>query len=373
VTAGSDNHEARSAVFVTPGLPIDSRNFPLPELADDEILVRVVCCTLCGSDLHTYLGKRHGPTPSILGHEMLGEIVAFGPTHSRRDWRDTPLEIGDRISWSVAASCGTCFFCQHELPQKCERLFKYGHESCCGRHPLSGGLAEMCHLAPGTAIFRVPANIPDAVASTANCAIATVAAAIQSAGGCGDKSVLIQGAGLLGLTASAMANVAGAANIIVTDVDAPRLATASQFGATQTFDVQHQPDELRQQIEQLTSGRGVDIAFEMSGAADALPLGLSLLRTGGRYVLVGAVKPIGTIPLDVEQVVRRMWHITGIHNYAPADLATAVDFLAAHHDHFPFAAQVAGEFALDQVDAAFEHMIATKAIRVAVRPTSGSL
>lgn len=364
----SASGDVRAAVFNSPGESIVLRSFQRPILADDEVLVRVICCTLCGSDLHTYQGKRRAPTPSILGHEVLGEIVAFGPAHSRRDWRGTALEIGDRVSWCVAASCCACYFCQHELPQKCERLFKYGHESCCGNHALSGGLAEMCHLASGTAIVRVPPNIPDAVASTANCAIATVAAAIRAAGGCSGRTVLVQGCGLLGLTATALASVAGVANIIVTDVDADRLATARQFGATHTFDVQRQSHELREQVDQLTSGRGVDVAFEMSGAADAMPTGLSLLRTGGRYILVGAVKPIGTIPLDVEQVVRRMWRIEGVHNFAPDDLATAIDFLAAHHDHFPFAVQVAGEFTLDEVDVAFQHMIATKAIRVALRP-----
>jgi threonine dehydrogenase-like Zn-dependent dehydrogenase len=250
----------------------------------------------------------------------------------------------------------------------CERLFKYGHESCCGQNPLSGGLAEACLLAPGTAIIRVPNTIPDAVASSANCAIATVAGAVRVAGGCAGKHVFIQGAGLLGLTTAAMSQVAGAASILVADVDPHRLATARGFGATHTINVQPAADQLRPLVDQLTAGRGVDVAFEVSGAPDAVPLGLAQLRTGGCYVLVGAVKPVGAISLNVEQVVRSMWRIEGLHNYAPQDLATAIDFLAEHHARFPFAAQVAGEFALDQVDAAFQQMIDTKAIRVAVRP-----
>jgi D-arabinose 1-dehydrogenase-like Zn-dependent alcohol dehydrogenase len=110
VTTAPHAHEIRAAVFNSPGETIELRSFAQPEPRGDEVLVRVACCTLCGSDLHTYLGKRHGPTPSILGHEVLGEIAAFGPTHSLKDWRGQPLSIGDRISWSVAASCAYCLF-----------------------------------------------------------------------------------------------------------------------------------------------------------------------------------------------------------------------------------------------------------------------
>ena len=82
-----------------------------------------------------------------------------------------------------------------ELPQKCEQLFKYGHERITPAHPLSGGLAEFCHLALGTPILPVPDALPDLVACPVNCATATVAAALRAAGGCRGRSVLVQGAG----------------------------------------------------------------------------------------------------------------------------------------------------------------------------------
>jgi alcohol dehydrogenase len=359
---------ALASVFCGPGQPLELRSFALPTLAAGELLVRVDCSTLCGSDLHTYLGRRHGPTPTVLGHEAVGRIAAFGQEHSQQDWRGAPLEIGDRVSWSVAASCGECFFCRHELPQKCARLFKYGHQSCDGGHPLSGGLAEYCHLAAGSAVVRVPEEIPDAVASSANCAFATVAAALRTAGGCENKCVLIQGAGLLGLAAAALASVSGAAHVLVADVDDARLTQAERFGATATFNVAHDAERLTSEVARLTDGRGVDVAIEMSGTLDAFKQGLGLLRTGGRYVLVGAVRPIGTASLDVEQVVRKMWRIEGVHNYAPVDLAAAIDFLAAHHARFPFRELVTATHPLEEVGAAFDEMLRTKAVRVAVCP-----
>ena len=91
-----------AAVFTAVGEPLALREFPLPELRGSEILVRVRCTTICGSDLHSYFGRRHSPVPSVLGHEMVGEIADAGP-RGALDFRGSPLKIGDRVTWSM---CG---------------------------------------------------------------------------------------------------------------------------------------------------------------------------------------------------------------------------------------------------------------------------
>jgi alcohol dehydrogenase len=368
MTAPALPDQMRASVFVAPGQPLELRSFRRPALAPGEALVEVACCTTCGSDLHTYLGKRHGPVPSILGHEAVGRLVQLGPGEPPRDLRGEALALGDRVSWGVAASCGQCFFCRRDLPQKCQRLLKYGHETCDGGWSLNGGMAEFCHLVRGTPIARVPAEVPDAVAAPANCATATVAAALRYAGGARAKTLLIQGAGLLGLTAAAMARADQADQVVVADIDERRLAIASRFGASAIVNVASDAGALADAVQKCTEGRGADVILEVSGAAEAIRHGLPLLRTGGQYVFVGAVKPIGAIPLDPEQVVRRMWTLRGVHNYAPVDLAAAIDFLAANWRRFPFADLVAAEFALHDADAAFRAMAETAAVRVAVRP-----
>jgi len=341
--------------------------FPLPALGAGEVLVRVTCCTLCGSDLHTYQGHRPTPSPTVLGHEILGVVAAFGPDGPLHDLEGRILGIGDRVTWSVAASCGDCFYCGHDLPQKCERLFKYGHEKVRPDHAFSGGLAEYCHLAPGTAVVRVPEDLPDAVACPANCATATVAAALRMGGGCRDEIVLVQGAGMLGLTACAMAQTDGARAVIVCDVDGDRLAVAPRFGATHC--VRAEDDALADAVAETTAGHGVDLAIELSGATSAMESGLDLLRTGGRYVLVGAVFPGPPVALHPESVVRRLLRIQGVHNYTPKDLLRAVTFLSQHHERYPFAGLVADTFPLARVEEAFRHAIETRALRVAVDPT----
>ncbi len=277
--------------------------------------------------------------------------------------------MGDRVTWSVASSCGACFYCELGVPQKCEHLFKYGHERTDPRHPLSGGLAEHCHLAQGTAVLKVPDLLPDEVACPANCATSTVAAALRVAGDCRNRAVLVQGAGMLGLTAAAMARHQRAREVIVCDLDEQRLAQAVRFGATRAVLVRpDMGDDLTDVVADATGGRGVDVAIELSGSTAAIEAGLQLLRIGGRYVWVGSVFPTRGVNVTPEHVVRRLLRIEGVHNYTPADLIKAMDFLADTIAEFPFADLVPMRFPLIEADAAFQHAITTKAPRVAVIP-----
>ena len=358
---------SRAMVFDEATERLELRRYPLPQLAEGEVLVRITCCTLCGSDIHTYEGRRSTPCPTVLGHEIIGRVADLPAGSKVCDFGGTPLQIGDRITWSVAAGCGGCFFCTHGLPQKCEELFKYGHERITQRHPLSGGLADHCHLARGTAIFRLPEDLCDAVACPANCSTATTAAALRYAGSCADQVILVQGAGMLGLTTAAMAAAGGAREVIVCDTQAERLRRAGRFGATRTALVDDDGTALRDAVEQATSGRGVDIAIDMSGSAPAMETGLGLLRIGGRYVWVGAVFPGRPLSVSAETVVRNLLCIQGVHNYMPEDLGSALQFLKDHHARFPFEELVAETFALEDAVAAFSHASQSGVLRVAVK------
>ena len=360
-----------AAVFNSAGQPLEYQFFPVPKLAPGEALVQITACTLCGSDLHTYHGHRSIQTPTILGHEIIGKIVAIGPGDPICDFNGRPLQTNMRVTWSITASCGNCFYCSDGLPQKCEHLFKYGHEVLSSTHPLSGVMADYCHLVAGTAVFPLPEKLPDLVACPANCATATVAAAFRVSGGaewCRGKVLLIQGAGMLGLTACAMAHDYGAREIIVTDIDRKRLEMALRFGATRCVSVFEDEDKINSIVKKLTSERGVDLALELSGASGAMADGLNQLRTGGRYILVGAVSPVAPTPIFEEDIIRRMISIYGVHNYTPPDLAEALRFLKDNYNEFPFSSLVTDKFRLDQVEEAFQHAIRSRALRIAILP-----
>src|SRR5262245_53306730 len=173
---------ALAAVFGGVPEQLEVRELPLPQPAAGEILVRMLGCTICGSDLHTLHGRRQVPVPTVLGHEIVGQIAELGAAAPREDLAGQPLRVGDRITWSLVASCGRCFYCQSDLPQKCLQAVKYGHERLQAGRELLGGLAEHVLLVPGTAIVRLPDELPLEAACPANCATATAAAAIEAAG-----------------------------------------------------------------------------------------------------------------------------------------------------------------------------------------------
>jgi alcohol dehydrogenase len=352
-------------VFDGPGRPLRRVDVVPPVPAKGEVLVRVLACTLCGSDLHTWAGRRHEPCPTVLGHEILGRVESLpAASPSPATWDGRPLTVGDRVVWAVAVGCGTCFFCLRDLPQKCTRLLKYGHTRFAGPGDLRGGLATHVLLAPKTAVFHVPDGVPDDVASPAGCATATVAAALRHAGELAGAAVLIFGAGLLGLTAAAMARSRGAQAVIVADPNPERLARAESFGATAVAG----SGELEAVIQAATAGHGVDVAVELSGSPEAASDAVARLRVGGRCLWVGAVFPSRPVALIPETIVRRHLLIQGIHNYHPRDLADALTFLKDYHHSFPLRQIVGAPVSLADADAAFGRAHDAKTLRQLITP-----
>jgi alcohol dehydrogenase len=230
-----------------------------------------------------------------------------------------------------------------------------------------GGLATHCHLLADTAVVKVPSELPDAVAAPASCATATVAAAWRVARARSSptlpQTVVVLGLGMLGLTACAWAAIDGH-TVVACDVSTDRSLQAGRFGPTHAV----KPPDVVELVQSLTEGRGADLGFEMSGSPAAAKLSLDVLRIGGTAVWVGAVSPTDPVSVHPETIVRRCLTVTGIHNYAPRDLAAAVAFLANHHTRFPFAELVTRTFPLHDATAAFHFAEAEHSVRVAVAP-----
>lgn len=357
---------ARALLFEAVGKPMERVQCCDPVPRGSEILVRVTCCTLCRSDLHTHAGRRSEPTPTILGHEITGRIEAFGPDAAHSDALGQPATVGMRITWAVAVGCGRCFFCAEDLPQKCLRLYKYGHARVSREQPWGGGLADTIVLVPGTAWFRLPDQVCDRVAAPANCATASVAAMLRQAGPIAGRHVLILGAGVLGVTACAMARTGGARTVMASDPEPDCLERARAFGAAQTFSAR--PDELAAGVAEATQGRGADVVLELAGVPAAVSAGLSLVRTGGVLILAGTALPVGPVNFDPESVVRRMLTIRGVHNYHPRDLRTALAFLAGAGCSYPFEDLVAAEYPLEHAERAMAYAHSHPGVRVAVVP-----
>jgi len=333
------------------------RELPIPRPGPQEVVVRVLGCTLCGSDLHSHEGRRKVPTPTILGHEIVGEIHELGSGLESRGY-----QRGMRVTWAIVAHCGECSFCRADLPQKCLRGVKYGHEAFQPGRELLGGLAEYCLLVPGTTLVPLPPDMPLEVACPAGCATATIAAAAEAGGELSGCSCLVLGAGMLGLTAVAWARQHGATEVVCVDVQPARRERARLFGATACL----APDEVAGWLSGSRHARGFDVAWELSGQPAAFQTGWHHLRTGGTFVLVGAVFPSAPVPLELEQVVRRQLTLRGVHNYAPRHLRQAVAFLDQTWRQIPLATLVGPWIPLADVSRAFELGRQGHSIRVGV-------
>ena len=360
---------AQAAVMRAPRQNLDLLRYPLPEVADDCILVKVTCCTICGSDVHTWSGRRDSAVPIILGHEIVGTIAAKGEAVTH-DCADRPLAVGDRITWTLMDSCGKCYYCRQKgLMMKCRHLKKYGHDSCEASPHFVGGFAEYCYLTPGTCVVKLPDTVSDEQAAPANCALATVVAGWEAAAVQPMENVLIQGAGALGIYAAALAKHYGCRKIIVADVLDHRLEFIPAFGATDILNTRGMPAaEIVTVVRKLSGGFGVDCVLEVAGSADLIPIGLQCLRIGGRLIEIGNSFPNARFSYDACDLVWRRLTLTGVHNYDAHQLQMGIDFLAATKNQFPFDKLVTDRFELNEVNAALQMAASGKAIRVAVLP-----
>lgn len=341
----------------------------MPVPLANEAVVDLELCTVCGSDLHTITGKRIEPTPTILGHEILGIVSSVG-SPAPKTVSGVPLKIGDRVTWSTCISCGGCSRCKSGLSQKCLTVEKYGHNVAVGRAALRGGFAEKILLSAGTSIVKIDSDIPAETIAPVNCSTATVAAAFRVAGDIAQKRVLIIGAGLLGLTATAFAKTEKASSVEVCDIDSQRLDLAKRFGATKTIqlNLEPSPDAADEENSPLGSKPCYDLILDFAGSSATIERAIPLADIGAKVVLVGSVMKSPSIAIDPEKIIRNWVSIHGVHNYSPSDLDVAVKFLAGYGNRFPFFEMVKKTFRIDEIQHAIEFAIKNKPIRIGIKP-----
>ena len=347
--------QARFVCFEGPGR-LRLSEMPLPQPGPGQLLVEVELCTLCKSDVLTHQGKRTEPSPSILGHEVLGRVAAL-PEGGRDDARGEVLEIGDRVLWSVFDSPADSSWSKKGLRQKDPGTKKYGHLIHQSPNWLSGGLASHMLLQPNTVIIRTESDLPASALAPLNCSLATMCGAFRVGGGVRGKSICVIGAGMLGLQGLAYAHSQGAAQLAAVDVKPNNLNRARQFGADEVF-LGH---------EDVPKGE-FDLVMETSGSMEAMKNSLDWLRIGGTAVWVGAVFPQGNLGIDPEQIVRKVLSIKGLHNYNEQDFLAAVKHMEQHGEEYPYADLVAQTYPLEEVEAAFQAAASGQFIRVGVKP-----
>ena len=342
------------------------RSTSIPELKPGEVLVRNTYTTICRSDIYTFQGKRKEKSPTILGHEIVGKIVLLAPDAPSKDLRGHALQIGDRITWGIYASDPASAFAKKGIPQKGEDLFKYGHEQITAQSTLHGGLAEYIILRKNTPIIAIQDDaLSNKAASLINCAVSTAAGAIRLAGNLENQTVLVNGTGMLGIIACAMAHKAGARKVIAVDFNIDRANLALKFGADLALGADA-PVLSSSPVDDTVEKLKGDVVWEFSGIPEAMKSTLELLDIGGTAVWIGATFPQPDIAINGEKMIRRVLTIKGLHNYNQSDLVAAVEFIESSFIEFDFDSLVHGGFSLEQTSAAYQYAIDHNPFRVGI-------
>jgi threonine dehydrogenase-like Zn-dependent dehydrogenase len=362
---------ARAAVMRAFKRPIAVEAFPLPaELAPGELLVRVQMAGVCGTDVHLHQGQLAVPLPLIMGHETVGTVHAIGGEAA--DWLGRPLQAGDRVSWTVGMTCGQCRYCRlYKLPARCQNRRAYGVNTPCDAPPhLLGGYAQFHHLRAGTAVFKLPDDLPTESLIGAGCALVTAVHAAEKMPYRWGESVVIQGAGPVGLAALAIASDAGCRPIIVIGGPAERLERCRRFGADICIDIDEirDPDKRRGVVLEHTGGLGADCVVECVGHPDAVAQGWPLARDGGRYMVLGQYCDAGPVMLNPHQITKRELEIHGSYGSEPVHWARAMDFLRARRERFPFHELITHRFSLDQVNEALAEVAQWRTGKAVILP-----
>lgn len=357
----------RLIAFNGPGNSLEIRTERLEKLQPGEVLVKNEFTTICGSDLHTYTGLRKEPCPVVLGHEIVGTIVEIGNQHNGLDFSGEKILPGDKVTWTIFSSDPSSLLAREGIPQKGAGLFKYGHAKITEKEHFHGGLADYCILKAGTGILKLPKELPIQLAATVNCAIATAAGSIRLASKIKGKRVLIFGAGMLGITCAAMCREAGAEWVGMADLVPERLANSLHFGVDAIFDTASNTDDLWMALRNISSGKGADVVFDMSGSPEAMECGLESLGIGGKAVWIGAVFASRKVQVNPENLIRKLITIHGLHNYNFEDFVSGLEFIKRNWKRFPFESVVEKEFDFEDAEKAFEYARSHKPLRVGIR------
>ncbi len=365
------NATAKAAVLHAFNAPIEVREFPLPDSLDPgDVLVKVTLAGMCGTDVHLHKGQLDVPLPLILGHETAGTVVETGGEVA--DWLGHPLTVGDRVSWTVGMPCGKCKYCRlHRLPSRCSHRKSYGVNTPCDRPPyFLGGYGQYHYLRAGTSIFKLADDLPTEAVIGAGCALVTAVHGYENMPLRWAESVVIQGAGPVGLAALALASDAGARPVIVVGGPADRLERCKRFGADVTIDIDSvkDPGRRRDLVLQHTDGLGADVVVECVGLPEAVAEGWNLARDGGRYLSLGQYCDAGPTQLNPHLITKRELEIHGSYGSEPQHWARALEFLRARRDRFPFHELITHRFRLDQVNEALEEVAAWRTGKAVICP-----
>ena len=359
-----------AAVMPAPRVPIEIREFAEPDLPPGGALLKTAFSEVCGTDVHLWHGRLAGvPYPIIPGHVTTGTLDKVrGPL---RDVLGTPITEGDRLAFfDVHRTCGRCLACTaHRTPTRCLSRRVYGITDSASEG-LFGGWSQKVYLEPGVIIAKMPDAVTFEAYIGGGCGLLTSVHIIERAQIRLGDTVVVQGAGAVGLSAAALARRAGAGRVIVIGAPADRLGLAMEMGADEVIDIDTTPSEERWlRVLALTNDVGADVVIEAAGSARAFEEGLRMARNGGAYVVAGHYTNTGDSTINAhEHINRKHLDIRGCWGSEVGHFLRGLRALERYGHEVPWARIGAATYGLGQLNEALDAAGALQIPKALVNP-----
>jgi NDMA-dependent alcohol dehydrogenase len=353
--------QVRAAVLHERAAPMKATELTLDDPREDEVLVRIAATGVCASDAHTRSGRIPSPLPAVLGHEGAGVVAAVGS-------KVTHVVPGDHVALSWLPQCGRCRHCLAGRPVLCTGTASAllagtlldgtvrWHEGDRDVHHYSflSTFAEYS-VVPAVSAVPIPEDVPFAVAALAGCGVLTgYGAVVNRARVAPGDTVLVYGAGGVGLSAVMAARLSGARQIVVCEPHPAKRDGARTFGATHTV---APDDDVAGHLRSLTGGHGADVTIDAVGQEGLLEQAFDATTPGGTIVCVGVPAPTASARVPAARFVREEKYLTG-SLYGSSRPTTDIPNLLALYaaDRLPIDRLITRTYTLDQLDDAFDDL-----------------
>lgn len=328
-----------------------SRTFPLPDIGDEEFLLRVELVTICGGDVIEYEGgNRKARYPLLMGHELVGHVVRIGDAAAARQG----VATGDRVSVEPYIACGRCRYCRRGDYHFCVRGLVYGVTIPCDRPPhLWGAYGEYLFGARGARVHRIEGAVPAAAACLTS-VVGNAVRWIRTRGGArAGEAVLVVGGGVQALATVIVAREAGLGPIVVAARarNARKLELAERYGADAVVDAE--ADDVRDRVRDALGGAPLELVVECTGAQAMLDLAIAAADHGARIVQAGTRGGrAATVDLDAI-VFKEIEFRGGLGQAGDTELAAEI----VNRSTYPVEAMVTHTFPLARADEAMRLFI----------------
>lgn len=319
---------------------------PIPECDSGEVLIRVSTASICGSDLHMYLGEIECQTGIVMGHEFVGRIAALAADVD--GWQP-----GDRVTGELhVGACGRCGYCTNDMVMMCPSKTPPGWAT-------DGAFAEYMKL-PASLLHRVPDSVPDQMAALTE-PIAGILGVVNVLGVRPTDFVVVLGDGPVGLTAAKVARALGAAQVALVGRGTPcglRLAAARGMGLDMVLD--HDLDDVAATVKAATGGLGADLVIEAAGHEDAVRTAIHAIRPAGRFCAIG-LTATPAISVEWNELMRKRVQVAFTWSADAASFDHALALLADGSLSFP--EEMIRTYTLDQWHDAFDALASQQVVK----------